>query len=199
MTRQNWLERQMAAAEKDPQEQAIREMLRNIQEVKTPVKIISVQDVPEFCGSSASDCGVSAIIGQGRMASTEYLPIRTDNASACNIFIIKTPQEGMADKYTMVHIWSGDLDLNLPGHKREDIAAITNDKSIAIGITGGRSVGIIPTAREFKYEGITTTKHISASTGNRYVSVVYRPESNEILVRVGADVDATEVWVYEGF
>lgn len=185
--------------EKDPREIAIQEMYKNIEEIKAPIKIIPVSEVPKFANDAKARGAVSTIVNQGCMASTEHLPIRTDNAADCNVFLIKTPQEDGHNKYTLVHVWAGDLDLNLPGNRRKDIVKLTNDKSIAIGITGDRSMSIVPTAREFKYENITTVKHINVPTGNRYVSAVYRPDKNDILVRIGSDMDATEVYVYDGF
>lgn len=197
--KENWLERQRREMDADPREQEMRRMFQEIKEITAPVKIIPVSEVPEFADNAVRSGAVSKIVRQGQMASTEHLPIRTDNASNCNIFIIKTPEENGENTYTLVHVWAGDLDLNLPDHRRKDIAELANEKSTAIGITGGRSVPIQPTAREFKYEGITTTKHIDIPSGNRYVSVVFRPKSNDILIRIGSDMDATEVWEYEGF
>ncbi len=199
MLKENWLERNMDQSEKGPGRMAIREMFKNVQEVKAPKKVIPISEVAEFADDARKKGVVATIVGQGQMASTEHMPIRTDNAATCNIFLIKTPQEGGRRKYTLVHVWSGELDSNLEGHKRKDIAALTNNQSTAIAITGGRSASYVSTAREFKCEGITTTKHIDVPTGNRYVSAVYRPDSNDILVRIGSDMDATEVWVYEGF
>ena len=199
MPGESWIDRQRRAVEQDPQEQAIQEMFRNVEEVTAPERIVPVRDVPEFNDDASAKGIVAKVVHQGQMGSTEHLPIRSDNASVCNIFVIKTPGEGKPDRFTMVHVWSGELDLNLNGSRRKDIATLANDKSTAIGITGGRSTAYGVTAREFKYEGITTTKHIDVPSGNRYVSAVFRPETNDILVMVGSDEDATEVWEYGGF
>ena len=99
----------------------------------------------------------------------------------------------------MIHIWAGDLELNLDGYKRKDLAMEIKNSGRAIGITGGMSTGVIPAARELKYEGIDTQKHIAVESGKRYISVVYKPKENEIFARIGSDEDATEVWVYDGF
>ncbi len=199
MAKENWLEKQIREARQDPRVIAVKEMIAAIVEVKDPKKIISIDDVPEFGMGVVGRGIVKKVVGQGQVGSTEDLPIRTDNASDCNIFLIKTPRKDGPTQYSLVHVWAGDLDLNLPGAKQKDIAALTNKESVAIGITGGRSASITATAMDLKHEGITTVKHIHVPTDNRYVSTVYRPETNEILIRIGADVDATEVWIYDGF
>ncbi|MFZ2149557.1 MAG: hypothetical protein WAV15_00125 [Minisyncoccia bacterium] len=183
----------------NPREQAIRDMLRGIAEIRTPLRIVPVSEVPEFAEDALAKGVVGTKVGQGQVGVVDNKPIRTDNVADCKIFIIKIPGGGGRNRYALAHIWAGDIDLNLEGHKREDVAKLVNKGSVAIGITGGRSNSIISAARQFKYEGVSTVKHIDAPSGNRYVSVVFRPESNEILIRVGADTDATEVLVYEGF
>ena len=197
--KESWLEKQLQEAEKDPREQAIQKMYKDMVKVTEPIRILPISEVAEFDDYAVTKGVVGNRVNQGHMGATEILPIRTDNASDCNVFLIKTLKENGHIEYVLVHVWAGNLDLNRPGARRKDIAAITNETSLAIGITGGRSASIVPTAREFKYEGITTVKHIHIPSGNRYVSVVYRPEDNNILVRVGADTDATEVYLYEGF
>lgn len=188
----------MKEAENDPREQAIKKMFENMVKIETPIEVMPIAEVPEFADDAVSKGNVVKRVSQGFMSLTETKPIRTDNASDCNVFLIKTSKDSSTE-YALIHVWAGDLDLNRPGAKRKDVADITNETSLAIGITGGRSVSIIPTARELKYEGITTVKHINIPSGNRYISVVYRPEDNKVLVRVGADTDATEVWLYDGF
>ena len=196
MTKASWLEKQMNEAKEDPDEIAIAEMLANMKQVSDPKMIVSINDVPEF-GKDAVTKGIVKKVGQAKMDSTVMLPIRTDNAADCNVFLIKTSIKDGAVEYTLVHSFNGDINANADGARLDDVVSLTNRESVAIGITRG-SVSIVSTARELKNEGITTVKHIGVPT-NRYVSAVYRPETNEILIRVGADTDATEAWVYDGF
>ncbi|GEM_PF-3827847 len=195
---ENWFERQIREIENDPNEQAIKKMFSEMRTVNNPNKILPINSIPEF-RKDTDDTGV-IMVPQGLMGSTDTLPIRTDNASTCSIFLIKTPTEHLSIQYNLVHVLAGNLKLNQPGAKIEDIATSANHHSRAIGITRATDArSIIPTVRELQYQGVITVKQINVPVGNRYISTVYRPQTNEILVRVGSDVDATEVWVYDGF
>ncbi len=157
-----------------------------------------IEQVPEFLPSAKRDGLVTSIISQGKFASTTEMPIRTDNAVECNIFLIESSADD-GKKYTLAHVWAGELSSNLEGYQRKDLAKEVKNSGRAIAITGERSSPFRPTARELKYEGIDTKKHITVDSGRKWVSVVYKPKENEIFVRAGSDQDTKEVLVYDGF
>ena len=179
----------------EQREAEITKMIKSIEKVKDPVRVVPLEEVPEF----EQDAKMVIHVPQAAMAISENVTLRTDNASNCNVFLIRTPQSKGSDQTMMLHNMAGDMDRNHEGSKRDDIKDKINESSKGIAITGGRSAGINPTVRGLAYAGLETKKHITVDSGKRYVSVVYRPKTDEILVRVGSDEDATEVYVYEGF
>lgn len=170
-----------------PIEQKIREMLGAMIEEKEPIKTIPVAEVPEFSTGVVNSGIVEAVVPQGAFALSTGKPLRTDNMVDCNVFIMKTKVDEKSDRYALVHVWAGDLAMNHPEHKRADIAKTINSSTEAIAVTGSRSASPIATARELRYEGAVTRKRISVESGNRWVSVVFRPQTNEVLVRLDED------------
>ena len=199
MIGESWLDQAKKSAVADTLTRTPREMIECIQRIETPKQVLPISEVPEFADDAFRQGLITEKVTQGSMGSTEHLPIRTDNASDCHVFLIKEPMKDQTTKYDLIHVWAGDLYLNKPGAKIDDLAKkIIGGEAIAI--TGSRSVGINATSRDLlQRTRVTTKKRIDVASGNRYVSVVYRPDSNEILIRVGDDIDATEVWVYDGF
>lgn len=134
------------------------------------------------------------------MVSSEGLPLRSDNAADCQFLLLKTPLSPDGSRYTLVHMWARDLGLNLTGHRLEDVLEMVNDQTKAIFITGSRNHLITATARDLKFGGgVTTIKHIEVPSEDEYVSLVYKPGTNECLVKLGNIDEAKEVLVFEGF
>ncbi len=185
-------------AARDPRIIARKEMIRDIVTVTEPTRVVPIADIDEFKPGRAA-AGEVILVSQGGMKSTETKPIRTDNASACNIFLIKSTSPDAEPTYSLMHVWAGDLDLNHPGARREDIKAKMRPNDEAIAITGGSSSPFELTAYQLRDMGVRTKTHIAVPSGRQYVSAVFRPLTNEIVVRIGSDSDATEAYVYEGF
>jgi hypothetical protein len=195
----SWLDTAREEAAKNPKNIEFKKMLSEIRVATDPLKVIPDTEVPEFQMGAVREGLVNAI-GQGQMVSSEGMPLRTDNAANCQLLLLQTPLPENTTRHTLVHIWAGDFELNLPGHRLKDILNLTNDETTAIFVTGSRNHSIVSAARDLKYDGgINTVKHIQAPSQSGYVNLVYRPTTNESLVKVGNIDDTREVLVFEGF
>jgi len=180
----------------DPVVESTKEMLAQLQIVDEPARIMPVIDVPEFGNQiEVMQNGIAIIVDQRRFKSTERTPIRSDNAAQCDYAILKTPLSDGKFQYTLIHVYEGDLESNAFGYRLDDVAKITNAQSTTIHVSSDTHT-INSTAIDLKYKGITSTKHIKVPTKRQYLSIVYRPETNEVLTRIG---ESETVNVYQGF
>lgn len=135
----------------------------------------------------------------------------TRGITHCHLAILRTQiNEGNThlNRYGFVHVLSGELSMHQAGHRLEDISDYIGEHTVAIYITGSNSAPPQTTWHELKSIGVLTIKHIdidtirwvAGRTGNMWLHVAYRPESDTILARVGSDYDiSTPVYVFSGF
>lgn len=171
-------------------------MHENIEVVFSPIKVINDSTVPEF-GIKVGE-NIAVIVGQGRMESSEEVPLRTDGVGKCQVLLLKTSQVPNARLYTLNHLWGGDSGHNLPGARWEDIQTLCKNPTTAFFVTGDKDSYLIE-AEGLAQLGVTVTKHIKVLCDGYRFNLVYRPITNEVLIKIGNNAYTREVRIFEGF
>lgn len=175
-----------------------------IVEVTEPLRIISPEDAqvaaPEF--NFPSEVEIVPVGQRQARFSKNREPLFTWGISQCTLEIVQTRNKPDQDpeKNGFIHVQSGNLDENEAGSKLPDIAEDISNLTTGIMVSGSNSISPRGITTELGEIGIVTIKHIEIDDHGTWVHVVYRPKTDEVLVKVGpADDFSVPIYVYQGF
>ena len=177
-------------------------------EVRQPIRVIPAEkarkEAPEFNFPRTVNM---IFVGQRQAKFGDgSKPFFTPGLTQCELEILETSSFASPESpnYGFIHVQSGELEQNEKGSKITDIAEQMQDVSSAIVVSGSNSINVIGVSRELEGIGVIPMKHIIVDTrkenGNTWLHVAFRPNTDEILVKIGSDEDFTvPIQVFSGF
>jgi hypothetical protein len=172
--------------------------------VSTTIRIIAAADArkeaPEFYHGSRKR-GVT----QGQFVFNglnEDIPLFSPWFDTCTAVILRSPMVGQQDRQGIVHVWAGFQEHMHP-YTREDLGDQITQGTEAIIVDLSSKLIPYSVIHTLKGLGVASTKYISVDTSpeqrEKRFHVAYRPNTNEVLVKVGTDEEDCAVQVFEGF